>query len=143
MTPFPVVGGVETGEAFVEGHLLACVCTSGVCHVHWAPPAWFFSECVVTWSGYIGRMSFPFPSIRREASVNCGTPDNGRCKQTPCKGENRHMNFADMEECARGAGSGEAIPHSPLTPVERCPDRADPLASLASSHIRIAPGGSY
>ena len=91
----------------------------------------------------MGRMSFPFPSIRREASVNCGTSDNGRCKQTPCKGENRHMNFADVEECARGAGSGEAIPHSPLTPVERCPDRPDPLASLASSHIRIAPGGSY
>ena len=53
------------------------------------------------------------------------------------------MNFADMEECARGAGIGEAIPHSPLSPVERCPDRPDPLASFASSHIRIAPGGSY
>ena len=36
MTPLPVVGGVETGEAFVEGHLLVCVSTSGVCHVHWA-----------------------------------------------------------------------------------------------------------
>ena len=36
MTPLSVVGGVETGEAFVEGHLLACVSTSGVCPVHWA-----------------------------------------------------------------------------------------------------------
>ena len=36
MTPLPVVGGVETGEAFVEGRLLACVSTSGVWHVHWA-----------------------------------------------------------------------------------------------------------
>ena len=42
-------------------------------------------------SGCIGRMSFPYPSIRREASVTCGTPNTGRCKQTPYKGENKRM----------------------------------------------------
>ena len=36
------------------------------------------SECVVTSSGCIGTMSFPFPSIRKEESVTCGTPDTGR-----------------------------------------------------------------
>ena len=36
MTTLPLVGGVETEEAFVEGPLLACVSTSIVCHVHWA-----------------------------------------------------------------------------------------------------------
>ena len=50
------------------------------------------SECVVMSSGCTGRMSFPFPSIRKEVSETCGTPDTGRCKQTLCKGENRHMN---------------------------------------------------
>ena len=30
ITPLPVVGGVETGDAFAEGHLLVCVSTSGV-----------------------------------------------------------------------------------------------------------------
>ena len=49
------------------------------------------SECVVPLSGCIGTMSFPFPSIRRDESVTCGTPNTGRYKQTPCKGENRHM----------------------------------------------------
>lgn len=115
------------------------------------PPAWLFSECVVTSSGYIGRMSFPFPSIRREASVNCGTPDNGRCKQTPCKGENRHMNFADVEECARGAGSGEAIPHSPLplwrdVPTEltlwlHLPAVTSGLHRVAHTRNRVGSGG--
>ena len=42
-------------------------------------------------SGCIGRMSFPYPSVRREASVTCGTPNTGRCKQTPYKGENKRM----------------------------------------------------
>ena len=39
------------------------------------------SECVVPLSGCIGTMSFPFPSIRRDESVTCGTPNTGRCKQ--------------------------------------------------------------
>ena len=40
------------------------------------------SEYVVNLSGFIGRMNFPFPSIRRDESVTCGTPNTGRCKQT-------------------------------------------------------------
>ena len=44
VTPLPVVRGVETGEAFVEGCLLSCVSTSGVCHVHWASSCMVFQQ---------------------------------------------------------------------------------------------------
>ena len=36
----------------------------------------------------------------------------------------------------------KSSPHSLLAPAERCTDRADPLSSFASSHVRIALGGS-
>lgn len=42
ITPLPVVAGVETGDAFAEGHLLVCVSTSGVCSL---PQA---SSCMVS-----------------------------------------------------------------------------------------------
>ena len=45
----------------------------------------------VEWLYWQNEFSFPFLSIRREASVTCGTPDTGRYKQTLCKVENRHM----------------------------------------------------
>ena len=89
MALLPVVGEVDMGEAFAEGSLLVCVSTSGVCLCPGPLPAWLFSQCVCG-HGCIGRMSFPFPSIRKEESVLCGTLDTRRCKQTPCKGENRY-----------------------------------------------------
>ena len=94
------------------------------------------SECVVMSSGCIGRMRFPYLSIRREASVTCGTPNTGRCKQTPCKGENRRMKTDVQTWRSVPKVLGLEKP-SPLAPVERCPDRADPLASFAGSHVRV------
>ena len=76
------------------------------------------SECVVMLSSCIGRI-FPFPSIRREVSVTCGTPDTGRYKQTPCKGENR-----DMKMCRRGGvclrfWDYRSHPPTPPLPLQR------------------------
>lgn len=39
-------------------------------------------------------------------------------------------------------GLEKTSPDSPIALAERCQDTADPLASFADSHIRIAPGGS-
>ena len=81
-------------------------------------------------------MSFPFPSIKREASVTCGNPDTGRCKQT-------HEDVQTWKSVPEVLEVEKPSPHSPLAPEERCLDRADPLASFAGSHIRITLGGSY
>ena len=39
-------------------------------------------------------------------------------------------------------GLEKTSPDSPIALAERCQDTADPLASFADSHIRIAPSGS-
>ena len=75
------------------------------------------SECVVTSSGCIGKTSFPFLSIRKEESVTCGTPNTGRCKQTLCKGENRHMKICrGGRVCLR---CWECRSHPPTPPCPR------------------------
>ena len=40
-------------------------------------------------------------------------------------------------------GVEKSSPNSPFAPAERCTDRADLLSSFASSHVRIALGGSH
>ena len=91
-------------------------------------------------SGCIGRMSFPYPSIRREASVTCGTPNTGRCKQTPYRRENKCMKIDVQMWKSVPKVLGVEKP-SPLAPAERCPHRADPLASFAGSHVRVTQAG--
>ena len=140
MEPLPVVGGVDTGKPLWKT-VCWCVSAPQVCALFpGPPPAWLFSQCVVMLSGCIGRMSFPYLSIRREASVTCGTLNTGRCKQTPCKGENRRMK-TDVQTWRSVPKVLEVEKPSPLASVERCPDRADPLASFAGSHVRVTQAG--
>ena len=80
--------------AFAERCLLVCVSTSSVCPVPQASSCMVLqsvSSGHVEWLYWQNGFSFPFLSIRSEASVTCGTPDTGRCKQTPYKGINRRM----------------------------------------------------
>ena len=69
MTPLPVAGGVETGEAFVEGHVLVCVSTSGMCHVPWATPCMVFQRVCgrVEWLYWQNEFSLPF---HQEGSIS-------------------------------------------------------------------------
>ena len=83
MAPLPVGGRVETRHTLWKA-IFWHESATRVCVVCPGPlPAWLFSESVVTLSGCIGRMSFPFSSIRREASVTCGTPDTGNLGEDP------------------------------------------------------------
>ena len=77
------------------------------------------SECVVTSSGCIARMSFPFSSIRREVSVTCGTPNTGRYKQTLCKVENRHMKLCKHGAVCLRCWEWKSHPPTPLLPLRR------------------------